>query len=115
MRDTERMRGRDTGGGRSRLHAGSPIWDLIRGTPGSRPGLKAGAKSLSHPGIPNKLEYLLMFFYKILTLWHHSKAISQVDPVFIQTLWVFTNANAFKLLFLSLPLQLCEVLIQGMY
>ena len=29
MRDTER--GRDTGRGRSRLHAGSPMWDSIPG------------------------------------------------------------------------------------
>ena len=29
MRDTEKERGRDTGRGRSRLHAGSPMWDLI--------------------------------------------------------------------------------------
>ena len=27
----ERERDRDTGRGRSRLHAGSPTWDLIRG------------------------------------------------------------------------------------
>ena len=37
MRDTERARararekGRDTGRGRSRLHAGSPMWDSILG------------------------------------------------------------------------------------
>ena len=33
MRDThrERERGRDTGRGRSRLHAGSPTWDSISG------------------------------------------------------------------------------------
>ena len=35
MRDTqkerERERGRDTGRGKSRLHAGSPMWDLIPG------------------------------------------------------------------------------------
>ena len=31
MRDTHRERGRDTGRGRSRLHAGSPMWDLIPG------------------------------------------------------------------------------------
>ena len=31
MRDTERERGRDIGRGRSRLHAGSPTWDLIPG------------------------------------------------------------------------------------
>ena len=52
MRDTERERGRDTGRGRSRLHAGSLMWDLIPRTPGPRPGPKAGAKPLSHPGIP---------------------------------------------------------------
>ena len=31
MRDTVRERGRDTGRGRSRLHAGSPMWDSIPG------------------------------------------------------------------------------------
>ena len=29
-----------------------PDMELDPGTPGSRPGLKAGAKPLSHPGIP---------------------------------------------------------------
>ena len=51
MRDTERARGRDTGRGRSRLHAGSPMRDSI---PGPEP--KAGAKPLSHPGIPVLVE-----------------------------------------------------------
>ena len=40
MRDTERWRGRDTGRGRSRLHAGSLV-GLDPGTPGSCPGPKA--------------------------------------------------------------------------
>ena len=31
MRDTERERDRDIGRGKSRLHAGSPMWDLIPG------------------------------------------------------------------------------------
>ena len=31
MRDTHTHRGRDTGRGRSRLHAGSPMWDSILG------------------------------------------------------------------------------------
>ena len=59
MRDRERERGRDTGRGRSRLHAESLTWDSVvgldPGTPGSRPGWKAGAKPLSHPGIPGVL------------------------------------------------------------
>ena len=50
-RDTET--GRDTGRGRSRLHAGSPYVGLDPRTPGSRPGPKAGAKPLSQPGIPS--------------------------------------------------------------
>ena len=41
MRDTER--GRDTGRGTSRLHAGSPKWDSI-------PGLQD--QLLSHSGVP---------------------------------------------------------------
>ena len=52
MIDIERGGGRDTGGRRSRLHAGSPTWDLIPGAPGSGPGPKAGAKTLSHPENP---------------------------------------------------------------
>ena len=42
---------RERGRGRSRLHAGSPT-GLDPGSPGSRPGSKADAKPLSHPGIP---------------------------------------------------------------
>ena len=34
------MRDRDTGRGRSRLHAGSPTFGLNPGSPGSGPGLK---------------------------------------------------------------------------
>ena len=37
MRDTHRERNRDIGRGRSRLHAGRPIWDSIPRTPASRP------------------------------------------------------------------------------
>ena len=54
MRDTGREReSRDTGRGRSRLHVGSPMWDLIPGLQDHMGhGPKAGAKPLSHPGIP---------------------------------------------------------------
>ena len=59
--DTQREgeRGRDTGRGRSRLHAESQMRDsgLDSGTPGSHPGLKAGAKPLSQPGIPSFLPF----------------------------------------------------------
>ena len=51
----EGKRGRDTGRGRRR---GSPMWDSIPDPQGSRPGLKAGAKLLSHPRIPmNACDY----------------------------------------------------------
>ena len=38
MRDRERERGRDTGRGRSSLHAGSPTWDSIPGLQDGAPG-----------------------------------------------------------------------------
>ena len=56
MRDTERERererGRDTDRGRSRLHAPGADVGFYPGSPGSRPGPKAGAKPLRHPGFP---------------------------------------------------------------
>ena len=41
MTDTERKRGRDTGRGRSRPHAGSPMWDSIPGLQDQALRLKA--------------------------------------------------------------------------
>ena len=52
MRDTEGERGRDTGRGRSRLHAREPDVGLDPRTPGSCPEPKADAQSVSHPGVP---------------------------------------------------------------
>ena len=56
MRDTER--GRDIGRGRSRLHPGSLMRDLILGL-GSGPELKADAQPLSHPGVPKFKTFVL--------------------------------------------------------
>ena len=62
IHERRRDTGRDTGRGRSRLHAGSPMQDSIPGlnpgTPGSCPKLKAVAQSQSHPGIPRIWRYL---------------------------------------------------------
>ena len=52
MRDTERKRGRDTGRGRSRLHAESLTWDSIQGLQ-ITPWAAGGAKPLHHQGCPN--------------------------------------------------------------
>ena len=65
MRDTERSG--DTGRGRGRLHAGSPTWDSIPGSPGSCPGPKADAQSLSHPGVPN-IKYLTCLNHRFSVL-----------------------------------------------
>ena len=48
---TEREKGRDTGREKSTVRE-KPDVGLNPWTPGSRPGPKAGAKPLSHPGIP---------------------------------------------------------------
>ena len=47
MRDTDTERGRDTGRGRSRLHAGSPTRDLIPG-----PGVTPWAAGSPQPPSP---------------------------------------------------------------
>ena len=56
MRDTETERGRDTGRGRSRPHAGSLTWDLILGLQSQALGSRRryttehlGCPSLGHP------------------------------------------------------------------
>ena len=53
MRDTQRERGRDTGRGRSRLHAGSLTWDSILGLQDHTLGRRQALKPLSHPGCPS--------------------------------------------------------------
>ena len=49
-RHTER--GRDTGTGRNRLHAGSPTWDSIPGLQDQAQGSKAWVQPLSQAGVP---------------------------------------------------------------
>ena len=62
----QRERGRDTGRGRSRLHAPMPDVGFDPGSPGSRPGPKAGAKPLRHPGIPRKESLNINFNFLIM-------------------------------------------------
>lgn len=63
MIDRERERGRNTDRGRSRLHCREPDTGLDPGTPGLRPGPKADAKPLSHPGIPPNCILALILIY----------------------------------------------------
>ena len=58
MIDIERQRGRDTGRGRRRLHAGRLTWDLILG-PQDHSELRADAQLLSYPGVPGAGNSLL--------------------------------------------------------
>ena len=51
MRNTKREAETDTGRRRSRLLAGSLMWDSIPG-PGSHPELKVNVQLLSYPGVP---------------------------------------------------------------
>ena len=58
-----RDRVRDTGRGRTRLHAGSLTWDSIPGLPGSHPGLKA---ALNRWGTRAALQTILKTYYEQL-------------------------------------------------
>ena len=51
----EREREAGTHGREKQAPCRDPDIGLDLGTPGSRPGPKAGAKPLSHPGIPRRL------------------------------------------------------------
>ena len=52
IHETERERGRDTGRGRSRLHAGSPMWDSIPGSRGHALGQRR-CQTAEPPGVPS--------------------------------------------------------------
>ena len=53
VREREIERGRDTGRGRSRLHAGSLMWDRSQ-DPRIIPRAEDGTKPLGHRGCPHK-------------------------------------------------------------
>ena len=55
MRDTHRERKAETQAKREAGSMQGTGWVLDPGPPGSCPGPKAGAKPLSHPGIPKQL------------------------------------------------------------
>ena len=57
MRERERERERQAEGEAGSMHR-EPDVGFDPGTPGWRPGPKAGAKPLSHPGIPSKSDFL---------------------------------------------------------
>ena len=59
MRDIQRERGRDTGRGRSRLHAGSPTWDLILGLQDRTLGQRQAPNCCATQGSPIVLIYYL--------------------------------------------------------
>ena len=63
---THRERGRDTGRGRSRLHAPGARRGIRSRVPGLRPGPKAGAKPLRHPGIPFLILYSLLSAFAVI-------------------------------------------------
>ena len=57
MIEKERERGRDTGGGRSRLHAGSPTWDSIPGLSPGQPWVKGRRQTAEPPRDPPELRF----------------------------------------------------------
>ena len=61
MIDRERERGRDTGGGRSRLHAGSPTWDLIPELQDHALGQRQALNCWATQGFPILLSFMSVF------------------------------------------------------
>ena len=74
MIDTERERARQRHRQREKQ---APCWEpnmgLSPGTPGLRPGPKAGAKPLSHPGIPRPVVFLEVNFSNIALVTQREK------------------------------------------
>ena len=78
MRDTQRQREAET---QAEGEAGSihrePDVGLDPGSPGSRPGSKAGAKPLRHPGIPH------YSFLSFIPLSHFGTPITRMLAFFV--------------------------------
>ena len=75
MRDTQRERGRDTGRGRSRLHAGSPTWELILGLQDHTLGWRR-CETAEPPRLPHIRGFLWKFIQQIfieIRLWSKHK------------------------------------------
>ena len=73
---TQRERGRDIGRGRSRLHAGSPMWDSILGLQDHAPGQR---QALNHCATQGSLWciFIITFAAYYCSLIH--KAIAKVE------------------------------------
>ena len=62
VHERDREREEETiGRGRNSVHAGSLMWDLVPGPPGSRPEPKADGQPLSHPDAPSVILTKLFF------------------------------------------------------
>ena len=66
----ERQRGRDTGWGRSRLHAGSPMWDSIPGPPRIMPRAKGKCSTTEPPRCPRCLDFNGVQGVKVACVFH---------------------------------------------
>ena len=76
MRDTqrERERGRDTSRGRSRLHAGSPMQDLIPGLQNHALGWRQALNHWDTQGFPQHL-----FFLEIVYIYLRERQYKQEE------------------------------------
>ena len=73
MRDRKREREADTGRGRSRLHAGSPMWDSIRGWAQGSPLTSVQDRWRLLQLTWKDLQYHFLWLSHVYLLWHVAK------------------------------------------
>ena len=103
QRDREGERDRETSRGRSRLPTGSPTWDSIPGSPGSRPEPKAGTQPFSHPGVSYDDFMMLLVFLSAISVSSGQQWIVFVcEKVGVYNLPIFLYFHSFLFLFVVL-------------
>ena len=102
MRDTERETGRDTGRGRSRLHAGSLMWDLIPGLQDHALGRRQALNCWATQGLPSSI--VLKATYVIFELemkihWQSDRSCRKTEDFWPKEdkFWILLHSESWRI------------------